>query len=251
VPIFGFLFYTAWLYVYFKQRNRVKALKIYFIALLVVAVSFVYISYNRTKIWQSTVTLFEDVIKKQPRFTEGYDKLSEHYEIGRDYRNALKWAKITLTKRNNNPGTYLRMVRCHLALNEPDSAMIYAPYAVRSVANLQQLMEASSMKGYLDMRAGKYADAVVDYDQILHYNPNSAPDLLQRAQAKAAMQQYALALADVEHVLQVNPEYPDAYFIRGRLRFTLEQRAAACADFNKAHSLGQQDAAEWLQLYCR
>ncbi|MDR2449710.1 MAG: glycosyltransferase family 39 protein [Prevotellaceae bacterium] len=294
VPIFGFLFFTAWLYTYFKQENRMKALRIYVTAILAVSAAFAYISFDRAKIWKSTVTLFEDVIKKQPRFIEGYDKMSEHYFIvaynrsaagdyenaAGDFRNAIAWAKVTLKKRDNYPGEYLRLVKCHLALNEPDSAMIYAPYAVKSAGNMQQMLEACGLKGYLDMRAGRYADAVADYDMLLKYNPNAVNDLFQRAVAKMSMQQYEPALADfgrvlqlqpneanahvnvgriyanmnrvelaMEHInraLQINPEHPDAYFMRGTFYFQMGQRAAAKADFNKANSLGYPEAAAWL-----
>jgi tetratricopeptide (TPR) repeat protein len=292
VPIFGFLFFVAWLYTYFKQKNRTKALRMYATAILAVSVAFAYISFDRTKIWKSTVTLFEDVMRKQPRFIEGYDKMSEHYFIGGnnkvvrgedgsdDLRHAITWAKATLKKRDNYPGEHLRIMKCHMALNEPDSAMMYAPYAVKSAASMQQMLEAYSLKGYLDMRAGRYADAVADYDMLLKYNPNSVGDLFQRAVAKMSMQQYEPALADfgrllqlqpneanahvnvgriyadlnrvdlaMEHVnraLQINQEHPDAYFMRGILRFRMGQRAAAAADFTKAHTLGYPEAAAWL-----
>ncbi|MDR3180409.1 MAG: tetratricopeptide repeat protein [Prevotellaceae bacterium] len=285
VPIFGLLFFVAWLYTYFKQKNNTKALRIFVTVALAFSVAFAYLSFDRTRIWKSTVTLFEDVIKKQPRFIEGYDKMSEHYFIGGDYRNAIKWAKITLKKRDNYPGEYLRIVKCHLALNEPDSAMIYAPYAVKSAGSLQQMLEAHSMKGYLDMRAGRYADAVADYDVLLQYNPNSVGDLFQRAIAKMSMRQYEPALADfgrvlqlqpnevdahvnvariyaemnradlameyINKALQINPEHPDACFTRGLFYFRMGQRAAACADFNKANELGYPEAAMWLRNSCR
>jgi Flp pilus assembly protein TadD len=299
VPIFGVLFFVAWLYIYFKQKHNTKALRIYVTAALALSVAFAYISFDRTKIWKSTVTLFEDVMKKQPRFIEGFDKMSEHYFIGAQhsqaqdgetphstegYRNAIKWAKVTLKKRDNYPGEYLRLVKCHMALNEHDSAMIYAPYAVKSAGGLPQMLEAYSIKGYLDLRAGRYADAVADYDALLQYNPNSVGDLFQRAVAKMSLRQYEPALADfgrvlqlqpdeanahvnvariytdmnrlslaMEHAnkaLQINPGHPDAYFMRGILYFHSGQRAAACADFQKAHSLGQSEAATWLQQ-CR
>jgi Flp pilus assembly protein TadD len=305
VPIFGLLFFVAWLYTYFKQKNRTKALRIYVTALLAVSVAFAYISFDRTKIWKSTITLFDDVIKKQPRFIEGYDKLSEHYFIKagvqrqalensadtlpedyiNDCRNAIAWAKVTLAKRPNYPGEHLRLMKCHLGLNEPDSAMLYAPHATKNANSLPQMLEAYNLKGYLDIRAGRYADAVADYDALLQYNPNSVSDLFQRAVAKMSMRQYEPALADfgrvlqlqpneanahvnvghiyfdmnrvdlaIEHVnkaLQLNPEHPDACFLRGVLYLRMGQRAAACADLNKAHSLGVSTAAEWLRNNCR
>jgi tetratricopeptide (TPR) repeat protein len=265
VPIFGMLFFVAWLYTWLKQKNRPKALRLYVTAALALSVAFACISANRTKIWKSTITLFEDVIRKQPRFIEGYDKMSEHYFIGANdqsatsacensagaYRNAIAWAKATLKKRDNYPGAYLRLMQCHLALNEPDSAMIYAPYAVKSAGSAQQLLEAYSIKGYLDMRAGRHADALTDYGHVLKLQPNEPTAHLNVGRIYAKMNRVDLAMEHLNRALQISPDYPDACFLRGVLYFQLGQRDAACADLNKAHALGHPEAAAWLQNNCR
>jgi Tfp pilus assembly protein PilF len=265
VPIFGMLFFVAWLYVWFRQKKKTKALRIYVTALLAVSVAFAYISFDRTKIWKSTVTLFEDVMKKQPRFIEGYDKMSEHYLIGAqdatlhgetqlsidNYRNAIKWAKVTLARRPNYPGEHLRIVKCHMALNEPDSAMLYAPQAVKSAGGVQQMMEAYSIKGYLDMRAGRHTDALADYGALLQLQPNDANTHVNVGRIYADMNRLDLAMEHINKALQLNPEHPDAFFMRGVLYFRQGQRAAACADLDKANSLGHPAAAEWLQNNCR
>jgi tetratricopeptide (TPR) repeat protein len=285
VPILGFVFFVAWLYVYFKQKNRSKAIMFYFTAILAFSLSFAVISFNRTKIWKSTITLFEDVIKKQPRFIEGYDKLAEHYEIIQDHRNAITWSKQVIKKRDNHPGTYVRLLKMHMALNELDSAMMYAPYAVNNATTEQQLVEVYSIKGYLDMIYKRYTDAIADYDIILRYDPNSAHSFAQRATAKMSLRQYEPALSDfarylqlqpgdaevyvnmariyidtnrstlaiesLNNALQLNPEHPDAYLMRGYTLLQTGQRAAACADFNRAKDLGNTTALEWIQNYCR
>jgi tetratricopeptide (TPR) repeat protein len=271
VPIFGLLFFVAWLYTYFKQKQKTKALRIYVTALLAVSVAFAYISFDRTKIWKSTITLFDDVIKKQPRFIEGYDKLSEHYfikaEVQRqarentadtlpehyinDYRNAIAWAKVTLAKRPNYPGEHLRLVKCHMALNEPDSAMLYAPYAVKNVNSMPQMFEAYSLKGYLDLRAGRYADALADYAKVLQLQPNEVNAHVNVSRIYADMNRVDLAMEYVNKALQLDPEHPDACFLRGVLYLRIGQRVAACTDLNKAHNLGVPAAAELLQNNCR
>ncbi|MDR3184647.1 MAG: tetratricopeptide repeat protein [Prevotellaceae bacterium] len=259
VPIFGMLFFVTWLYTYFRQKNRARAFRIFITVALALSATFACISFNRTKIWKSTVTLFEDVIKKQPRFIEGYDKMSEHYLIGahdaaqqgdterstEGFRNAIKWAKVTLKKRDNYPGEYLRLVRCYLSLNEPDSAMIYAPYAVKSAGNMQQLLESYTLKGYLDLRAGRYADALADYGQVLQMQPNDANAHVNVGRIYTETNRADPAMEHFNKALQIMPDHPDAYFMRGILFLRLGQRDAARADFNHAHSLGHPEAAAW------
>jgi tetratricopeptide (TPR) repeat protein len=250
VPIVGFLFFTAWLYVYFKQNNKRTAIKIYAVAVVVIAAAFAGISFDRTKIWKSTVTMFEDVVKKHPRFVEGYDKLSEHYAIGHDYRNAAHWAKQTLKVRKTNTGTAVRLVKCYIALNELDSAALYAPEMVKGAKNEQQFIEAYKIKAHIDMKTERYADAIADYDILLKQIPDSVKDLYQRAVAKMHLQRYEAALADISRVLQFDANQ-DVYFMRGIILIQMGRRAAACADLHKAESLGHLEAPTLLKEYCR
>ncbi|MDR3236716.1 MAG: hypothetical protein LBT48_08365 [Prevotellaceae bacterium] len=251
VPIIGFLFFTAWLYVYFKQNNKQKAIKIYAVSVVALSVVFACISFDRTNVWKGTASMFEDVVKKQPRFVEGYDKLSEHYAVGRDYRNAAHWAKQALKKRKNNPGTAVRLVKCYIALNELDSAALYVPDMVKSANTPQRFMEAYKIKAHIDMKTERYADAVADYDMLLKQTPNSAIDLYQRAVANMHLRKYEASLADISQVLQLNADNKDAYFMRGIILLQTEQRAAACEALYKAESLGHTEAAALLKEHCR
>lgn len=285
VPIVGFIFFVAWLYTYFKQKNNLKAIRMYFAVIVIFALSFASISFDRTSVWKSTITLFKDVIKKQPQYVEGYDQLAEQYELLGDYRNALLWTQKTVEARSSFHGVYVRMVRLYISLNEPDSAMLYMPQAIQSATTVYLQDWVYSIKGYLDMQAGRYTDAITDYDILLQISPDSQAYLFQRASAKMAIQQFDAALADFGRYLQMQPDDPaayinigriyadinqlqmsmdninkaiqldpnnkDAYFIRGYLFLQMDQRMSACADISKANELGHPMAAEWLENYCR
>ncbi len=226
-PMFGFLFLLAYLIGRKVKGGKVKGettthkspFTLYLLPLtvLIFATAFSFISYHRTQVWKGTVPLFEDVIKKQPRFVEGIDKLAEHYEILRDYPNVIKWTKKTLTVRNNFAGAYLRLVRGYTELNHLDSAFMYATYAVQTAGNPQQQYEAYERKAYLDLHFRRYTDALVDCDYLLKMNPNSGT----------------------------------AYYVRGYTFFGLGRRDEACVSLQRALDLGDTRAEEALKEYCR
>ena len=238
-PMLAFVFIVAYLYVYMQKKhlqttasqpqtsNR-KSL-IYFLVILLFATSFTFISYNRTEVWKDTVSLFDDVIKKQPIFVEGIDKMAEHYEMNREMPDSVKWPNVVKWSayalqacqkyRHNNafPGVYNRIVKAYISMNKLDSAMMYAPYAVQNNHDPLKQVEAYELKGYLDMHFGKFQDAIIDYNQLLRIMPNHA----------------------------------NAYYMRGYALLNVGDRDAACASLNTALGLGDTRAQEALDVYCR
>ncbi len=220
VPMFAFLFLLAYAYVHIKGRKGQggsRSILMYFALILAFATAFSFISYNRTKVWKGTIPLFEDVIKKQPRFVEGIDKLAEHYEIIRDVPNAIKWTKKTLEANSNFPGAYTRLVRSYLSIDRPDSAMLYVSYAVQTAHTPALQYQSYEMKAYLDMQYQRYADALADYDILLKMNPQNA----------------------------------NVYYMRGFALFNLGRQQEACQSLQQALQLGDTRAQETLDQYCR
>ena len=242
-PMVAFLFIVAYLYVYLQRKHlqstmvqqptvskKMNKISIYFLVIILFfATSFSFISYNRTKVWKDTITLFEDVIKQNPFFVEGYDKMAEHYEINREipdsikWPNMVKWSSRTLEAcrkyRNGEPypGVYLRLVKAYYSMGKLDSAMIFAPYAVQYNIHAVKQAESYEYKGFLDMHFGKFKDALTDYDEVLKIWPNHA----------------------------------NAYYMRGFALLNLGDRGAACASFSKAVSLGDTRAQDALDTYCK
>ncbi|MDR0295786.1 MAG: tetratricopeptide repeat protein [Prevotellaceae bacterium] len=244
-PMVAFLFIVAYLIMY-MQAKRVQGEKVQgervegkkspftlyllpFTVIIVFATAFTFISYDRTKVWKDTVTMFEDVVKKHPYFVEGFDKIAEHYEINREmpdsirWPNMVKWSTKTLDAcrryRHGNPypGVYTRIVKAYVSMNKLDSAMMYAPYAVQANPNIQKQAEAYEYKAYLDMHFGRFQDALAAYNELLKINPNHA----------------------------------NAYYMRGYALLNLGQREAACTSLSNALNLGDTRAQEALDIYCR
>jgi tetratricopeptide (TPR) repeat protein len=116
---------------------------------------------------------------------------------------------------------------------------------------MPQMLEAYSLKGSLDLRAGRYADALADYGYMLKLQPNDANAHVNVGQIYADMNRLDLAAEHINKALQINPEHPGAYFIRGVVCLRMGQRAAACDALNKANELGYPAAEEWLRNNCR
>ena len=75
------------------------------------------------------------------------------------------------------------------------------------VARNPQDPEVYNTRGSALARAGKYKDAMVDFDTAIRLNPNFAQAYANRALAQVSLGQQQLALADYERAINANPNY--------------------------------------------
>ena len=85
--------------------------------------------------------------------------------------------------------------------------------------------------------AGKYAEAVVAYDNVIRLQPECGEGYLHRGTARNELEQYKAALADLERALCLSPDVASAiYSARGVAKSGLGQHEAARAE----HALAVQ-----------
>ncbi|MEI6172206.1 MAG: hypothetical protein WCR01_00540 [Bacteroidota bacterium] len=106
----------------------------------------------------------------------------------------------------------------------------------------------SANKKYSD---GNFHGALADYDTAILLRPGYSKAYNNRGILRAsAFSDYPGAIADFNKAINLNPHYGDAYLGRGTSNFLLKNLHEACNDWATAHSLGNQQAARLMDLYC-
>lgn len=184
--------------------------------------------------------------------------------------------------------TYYSAAKCGEMIGKSDTAIALMDSAVGFfVKPLPQEAGVYILaRGVMKERAGRYRDAVLDYNayEKLMTDAQGAAFYYFREQAefKAKMFQQALddinratslspkiidywvekarlcyrvnyvdeGLEAVAKAVEINPEYPDSYFLKGCLQLLQKKNDEACANFAKAKSLGYQYADEMISKYC-
>ena len=96
---------------------------------------------------------------------------------------------------------------------------------------------AWSQAGSVLSGAGKYAEVVVAYDNVIRLQPECGEGYLHRGTARNELEQYKAALADLERALCLSPDVASAiYSARGVAKSGLGQHEAARAE----HALAVQ-----------
>ena|ERR1051326_6811303 len=185
------------------------------IGLGVFAGGFSILTIIRVPIWQSDLSLFNDVIARQPGNAFAYNSRGiAFYYAGR-------------------PGE---------AINDYSAAIhLSHDYA-----------EAYSNRGRLYYGMKEFEKAIDDYNQAIAINPNSALAYLERGNAEMdGFNDDEEAIEDYNKALRIDPGLVQAWYNRGMAEFHLGKKEEACSDFAKVKALGYAQADEMLKQNCR
>ena len=105
--------------------------------------------------------------------------------------------------------------------------------------------EAFNNRGIGHYNAGRYPEAVSDYDRAIRLKDNYAVAFNNRGNTRYATANYQEALADYSASLRIDPQYANAYSNRGLAYIHLDQQPRACSDFQTACELGSCETLKW------
>jgi tetratricopeptide (TPR) repeat protein len=92
-------------------------------------------------------------------------------------------------------------------------------------------------KGMDLLNAGKYAEAIKEFDAAIKKQSDDFESYTDRGRAQAALGKHDLAIADYSQAVKFNPNYYQAYYYRGMSYLAAAKDQLALADFTKVIGL--------------
>jgi tetratricopeptide (TPR) repeat protein len=258
-----------------KQRIKSQSMGAVLIAVfcLLMAIG----SRSRVAVWQDSVTLFNDVIAQFPEAAVAYHGLGEALNAKEDYAGALKNFELAIKYRPGYPDVlyniavvYDRLNRhaesipfyMHAIQNKPD--YVQAHYNVANAYYMIQNYDSSlyyfektlvlkpDHTGALNNMASIFFDTR-DFDRALEIlkrtlevNPNQEEAIYNIGSIYFQRKAYQEAFSWFEKCIQINPSLADNHRMAG---FALSEQGnvtAALPYMQKAASLGDDMAKQWL-----
>ena len=186
-------------------ENKIVPLQSYrifiIIAFLITTLIYSYGTFQRTKVWENTITLFTDAIKKYDKAPGSYNARGGAYFHTGQYERAI--------------ADYSRYI-----FLKNDNAIVYYN---RGLA-------------YLQLK--KYAEAIADFTTAIKYNPHYADAFFNRGVVYNDMGNFKESITNNKFAIQFNPSYSKAYYNRAGAHFMLHQYNLALIDALKAKQLG-------------
>lgn len=176
-------------------------------ALLVAGLIFAVVTFQRTKVWRNTVTLFTNVINNYPTAAVAYQNRGHYYRQMSDEAGVNPQQREELLNK---------------ALSDYNSGLTYSPKNAALYSN----------RGKIWFERQDFQRALEDYNKSLELGPNRVETLVNRAGVYGFLKRYPDALQDLNRALELDPNYTNAYFNRGIIYSQMQQSNNAIADYS-------------------
>ncbi|MCF8297930.1 MAG: tetratricopeptide repeat protein [Saprospiraceae bacterium] len=250
IPYLGLFLIIGLLYSKIAEAKTIKLKKAKPFALTIIiiySVIFAFGSYNRNKVWENGLTLFEDAIEKNPEQAIVYATHGNECLRVKDYKTAISDFSMAIKLMPNYADAYHN--RGVSKYNMKDLTGAIEDYSM--VIKLQP----KNPNGYYSRGLARYEakdqkGAIEDYDKVIELVGNYMEVFNNRGVSKGILEDYEGSILDFNKAIEVDPNNANAYFNRGNSELLLSKFDEACEDYKKAVNLGHKGAREMMESYC-
>lgn len=248
VPYIGLLFIIGYFYHQVTNGKTAPAISpgVLRAVMGIIAVVFAVLTFQQTKVWRNSETLWTDALQDYPDSRRAYFNRALHYFKQQNYGPALADLDRALLITPNYVEALEYRGRTHLALGDNQKAYTDFNHWV----NIDpQNGSAYSLQGLSLFRLDRTQEALAAYNQALQLDPNDFNVWTNRGTLYFnKLKNYQQALSDFNQAISLNPEYGPAYLNRSRAYYMLNDRARALEEARKAEQLGEPIPPDYLQL---
>lgn len=237
----GLLFPIAMGYEWMKEQKDEKFVllkKVAMIILIIYAGVFIFLSFQRTKVWKNSDTLWSDAIDKYPNREAFHSRASYLVNKGaidkgqknteeNEYDRALSDYSKSIQLKTLDASVYAGRANIYSLKGQFDSALTDYSKAIQLNGKDPQI--------YLN-RAGAYIlmkqfdKAIIDFSTALTLDPNLTEARKNRSYAYGQMGNYAKSIVDLNELTRLYPANADYYFYRSYAYYKLDEFSLALRD---------------------
>jgi tetratricopeptide (TPR) repeat protein len=198
---------------------------------------FIAMAYLKMNQPDSALVYAQKVLKLKPYFSGNVSLLSSAYEMMGNLTEALK------------------VLDDHVKLNtkngQPITDIIYKQQAGLAAKAGIQKNQVPFNKGMASFNSKEYNKAVQYFTEFIDKEQGVAQAFEYRSFCYFYLNKYPLSLADIERAIVLDPTKPGYLNLRGVNQHMLGNDPAACVDFQKAIEMGDKDAVNNYEKFCK
>jgi len=197
-------------------------------------------TYNRTRVWTNSETLFTDVIKKYPKVAVAYNNLGKYYRVQNKYDKAIEAYGKSIEIDPEGYLSYSNRGKAYFDRGEIDKALADMDLSIKYNPDFP---EALSNRGAARAAKGLYDLALVDLDKAILLDPGNFNAYSNRSLVYYSQGNSEKAVLDATSYLQIKPNDADMLNLRALSLSNLDRNVESLADFNKAIQLNPKQWA--------
>lgn len=207
-----------------KVRN-----KVFYSGITLVIISFTIISKSRAEVWESSQTLWTDVINHYPERGIPFNERGQAYYLTDNFDAAFMDVNKALAYNPSLDLAYTNRGNIYLKRNQANEAI--ADFTKALELKGQDALIYSN-RGTAYMTVDSLELALSDFTKSLELDSKMAETYNSRAILKAKLKDYEGAITDFTKALQLNPNYIGAYKNRSLAYFYTGQNEKGIADMD-------------------
>ncbi len=253
-----------------------KQLKIIGITLLFVLGS---LSFLRSKVWQNSISLFNDTLKKQPHSFVVLNSLGAEYMLVKNYEKANNYLNKAINENINyykgyyNRGLlYAQTNRFDKALNDFNKTIELKKYPKayiaranvyytlkdfpKALADAQEVLKTDPLNIKANYVIATCYDDLNQLDKALNYYNKAITKyteeplyFMRRGILFGKQQNFSACLNDLNTCTTLSPSFAEAYYWKGVAKVNLKENP--CSDLKAAVNLGFMAAQQSINIYCK
>ena len=248
VPYIGLFFIIGCFYTATRDNRFLVSLKPIINYLLAgVTMFFIVITFQRNRVWQNSINLFTDLVKKYPNQAHAHFILAKNLIDIPDLNAAL--ASISRSIELDPKMSESYFYRGNIYYGQGNYADALKDY-LKAVELNPNYSEAYYNIGVTYNTTNKFQESIEPLTKAINITPN---EYMYQTRASSFFNLHRLqeAADDYTKAIAINPKLGQAYFNRGATYLNMQQTSNACADWKIASGLGFTKADEMLITYCK
>ena len=246
LPMLGFILPFAFLVK--KISEKKERANLVLTSVIAVSLVFSYVTFHRTKIWNSPKTLWTDVVKKNNDISLAHVNLANAFFEENKADSAMAHYNLAIEKNPNNTEAFYNRAAVLLQTEKYQNAI--ADFKKVLAKNEKDAMSWVGM-GLCYNGLNRFDSAVMSFDKSLLIDSSFGDVFVKRGLAYIMMNKYSSALNDFNKAIMLQPTNADAFGKRGAVKIQTGDTIGACTDFHKAQELGMQEAEQAIKEFCK
>ena len=190
---------------------------------------FAFLSYNQTKIWKNSDTLWTHVLKYYKNTSLPYNNRANYFRDKKLFDQALNDYNRAVELKAGH-GTYNSRAKLFFNKNEDAKAILDYDKAI----SLHPQAEYYVNRGAAKAKLGRMEEALTDFNKGLELDKNWKVGYLNRSIIYNQAGRFDLALADIDSYLKLDPKNGDLWYEGGRCLRALNNPNKAIEYYSKA-----------------
>ena len=217
---FTYIAYFGLFYIVGFHLDRLTAVKnngIFYLSVTPWILIFCYLTYNQSKVWHNSETLWLHQLRYKPSTESGLLNLATYYKDNGETEKNIQYLTSLLSYHPDNVSAYNELGMYHAQFNDVENSLKAIDYYTQAIEVDSSYTGVYTNRGVVYGRLQKFDLALTDLNQAITLDSAFEDAHLNKAVIHNSLGQYEHSISCLYNYLNLNPEDADKWIVKGQI----------------------------------